>query len=35
MLMAKLYDIEIEKRVAEERMQCGSQIGTGGRSVIE
>jgi len=32
MLMAKLYDIENEKRVAEERTRRGSQIGTGGRS---
>lgn len=32
MLMAKLYDIENEKRIAEERLRRGSQIGTGGRS---
>mmetsp|Transcript_6969 Transcript_6969/g.15031 ORF Transcript_6969/g.15031 Transcript_6969/m.15031 type:complete len:418 (-) Transcript_6969:62-1315(-) len=32
MLMAKLYDIENEKREAEERARRGDQIGTGGRS---
>eukprot|EP00985_Skeletonema_marinoi_P004887 scaffold2118_cov120-Skeletonema_marinoi.AAC.13 len=32
MLMGKLYDIEIEKREAEERARRGDQIGTGGRS---
>lgn len=32
MLMAKLYDIENEKREMEERAKRGSQIGTGGRS---
>jgi peptide chain release factor 1 len=32
MLMSKLYDIENEKREAEERAARGSQIGTGGRS---
>lgn len=32
MLMAKLYDIENEKREAEERERRGVQIGTGGRS---
>lgn len=32
MLMARLYDIENEKREMEERAQRGSQIGTGGRS---
>uniref|UniRef100_A0A7S2SLA2 Prokaryotic-type class I peptide chain release factors domain-containing protein n=1 Tax=Eucampia antarctica TaxID=49252 RepID=A0A7S2SLA2_9STRA len=32
MLMAKLYDIENEKRELEEREKRGSQIGTGGRS---
>ena len=32
MLMARLYDIENEKRVMEEREKRGSQIGTGGRS---
>jgi len=32
MLMAKLYDIENEKREMEEREKRGSQIGTGGRS---
>ena len=31
-LMAKLYDIENEKREMEERQRRGSQIGTGGRS---
>eukprot|EP00571_Detonula_confervacea_P008015 CAMPEP_0172314644 /NCGR_PEP_ID=MMETSP1058-20130122/23014_1 /TAXON_ID=83371 /ORGANISM="Detonula confervacea, Strain CCMP 353" /LENGTH=420 /DNA_ID=CAMNT_0013028563 /DNA_START=72 /DNA_END=1334 /DNA_ORIENTATION=+ len=32
MLMGKLFDIEIEKRDAEERARRGDQIGTGGRS---
>ncbi|KAL3797001.1 hypothetical protein ACHAWO_006637 [Cyclotella atomus] len=32
MLMSKLYDIENEKREAEERARRGVQIGTGGRS---
>lgn len=32
MLMARLYDIENEKREMEEREKRGSQIGTGGRS---
>lgn len=32
MLMSKLYDIENEKREAEERAARGSQIGTGSRS---
>ena len=32
LLVAKLYDIENEKREAEERAARGSQIGTGGRS---
>lgn len=32
MLMAKLYDIENEKRDMEERERRGSQVGTGGRS---
>lgn len=32
MLMAKLYDMENEKREAEERARRGSQVGTGGRS---
>ena len=32
MLMGKLYDIENEKREAEERALRGDQIGTGGRS---
>mmetsp|Transcript_9623 Transcript_9623/g.15779 ORF Transcript_9623/g.15779 Transcript_9623/m.15779 type:complete len:442 (-) Transcript_9623:136-1461(-) len=32
MLMAKLYDIENEKREAEERARRGDQIGSGGRS---
>jgi peptide chain release factor 1 len=32
MLMGKLYDIENEKREAEERARRGDQIGTGGRS---
>jgi len=32
MLMAKLYDIENEKRDMEERARRGSQVGTGGRS---
>jgi peptide chain release factor 1 len=32
LLMAKLYDIENEKREAEERQRRGSQIGSGGRS---
>ena len=32
MLMVKLYDIENEKREAEERARRGDQIGTGGRS---
>ena len=32
MLMGKLYDLEIEKRDAEERARRGDQIGTGGRS---
>ena len=31
-LMAKLYDVENKKRIAEERLRRGSQIGTGGRS---
>jgi len=31
-LMAKLYEIEIEKRDMEERERRGSQIGSGGRS---
>ena len=30
--MAKLYDMENEKREAEERERRGDQIGTGGRS---
>ncbi|KAL7435122.1 hypothetical protein ACHAXM_004456 [Skeletonema potamos] len=32
MLMGKLYDLENEKREAEERARRGDQIGTGGRS---
>lgn len=32
MLMAKLYDIENEKREMEERARRGSQVGSGGRS---
>lgn len=32
MLMAKLYDMENEKREMEERARRGSQVGTGGRS---
>ena len=32
MLMAKLYDMENEKREMEERSRRGSQVGTGGRS---
>ena len=32
MLMAKLYDMENEKRDMEERERRGSQVGTGGRS---
>jgi peptide chain release factor 1 len=32
MLMAKLYDIENEKRDMEERERRGAQVGTGGRS---
>mmetsp|Transcript_27309 Transcript_27309/g.40315 ORF Transcript_27309/g.40315 Transcript_27309/m.40315 type:complete len:404 (-) Transcript_27309:146-1357(-) len=32
MLMAKLYDMENEKREMEERERRGSQVGTGGRS---
>lgn len=32
MLMAKLYDIEIEARENEERQRRGDQVGTGGRS---
>ncbi|KAL7543138.1 hypothetical protein ACHAXR_012434 [Thalassiosira sp. AJA248-18] len=32
MLMGKLYDMENEKRDAEERARRGDQIGTGGRS---
>lgn len=32
MLMAKLYDIENEKREMEERARRGKQVGTGGRS---
>lgn len=32
MLMARLYDIENEKREMEERTRRGSQVGTGGRS---
>ncbi|KAL7526394.1 hypothetical protein ACHAWF_001748 [Thalassiosira exigua] len=32
MLLGKLYDIENEKREAEERARRGDQIGTGGRS---
>ena len=32
MLMARLYDMENEKREMEERAKRGSQIGTGGRS---
>jgi peptide chain release factor 1 len=32
MLMAKLYDMENEKREMEERVRRGSQVGTGGRS---
>uniref|UniRef100_A0A7S1YGZ2 Prokaryotic-type class I peptide chain release factors domain-containing protein n=1 Tax=Grammatophora oceanica TaxID=210454 RepID=A0A7S1YGZ2_9STRA len=32
MLMAKLYDIENEKRELEERQRRGDQVGTGGRS---
>merc|ERR1712157_519141 len=32
MLKTKLYDIENEKRIAEERIRRGSQIGTAGRS---
>lgn len=32
MLMAKLYDIELEKRDMEERERRGVQVGTGGRS---
>lgn len=32
MLMGKLFDMEIEKRDAEERARRGDQIGTGGRS---
>ena len=32
MLMAKLYDLENEKREMEERQKRGVQVGTGGRS---
>jgi peptide chain release factor 1 len=32
MLMAKLYDIELEKREMEERARRGSQVGSGSRS---
>ena len=32
MLKTKLYDIELEKREAEERDRRGAQVGTGGRS---
>jgi peptide chain release factor 1 len=32
MLMSRLYDIELEKREAEERARRGVQVGTGGRS---
>jgi peptide chain release factor 1 len=32
MLMAKLYDLENEKREMEERARRGSQVGTAGRS---
>jgi len=32
MLLAKLYDMENEKREMEERARRGSQVGTGGRS---
>jgi peptide chain release factor 1 len=32
MLMAKLFDLENEKREMEERARRGSQVGTGGRS---
>jgi peptide chain release factor 1 len=32
MLMAKLYDLENEKREMEERARRGAQVGTGGRS---
>ena len=32
MLLAKLYDIENEKREMEERARRGSQVGTGSRS---
>jgi peptide chain release factor 1 len=32
MLMAKLYDMENEKREMEERARRGIQVGTGGRS---
>jgi len=32
MLMAKLYDIELEKRDMEDRERRGVQVGTGGRS---
>jgi len=32
MLMARLYDMENEKREMEERARRGSQVGTGGRS---
>lgn len=32
MLLAKLYDLENEKREMEERARRGSQVGTGGRS---
>ena len=32
MLRSKLYDIELEKREAEERERRGSQVGTGSRS---
>jgi peptide chain release factor 1 len=32
LLIAKLYDIELEKREMEERARRGSQVGSGGRS---
>lgn len=32
LLIAKLYDIELEKREMEERTRRGDQVGSGGRS---
>lgn len=32
MLMARLYDIELEKQQEEEKAKRGAQVGTGGRS---